>query len=86
MNAGVKEGDKILITGIGGGVALVALQLCVAKGAHVFVTSSNEEKIQKAVALGAVGGVNYKNGKSNNPSSISVCRCSPLLMYREVAR
>ncbi|CAL1705392.1 unnamed protein product [Somion occarium] len=60
INALVKKGDNVLITGIGGGVALIALQLCVALGANVYVSSGNEEKIRKAVSLGAKGGVNYK--------------------------
>lgn len=60
INAQVRKGDNVLITGIGGGVALIALQLCLAIGANVFVSSGNEEKIKKAVALGAKGGVNYK--------------------------
>lgn len=55
-----KDGAAILVTGIGGGVALMALRFAVARGAHVFVTSSSPEKIQKAVELGAAGGVNYK--------------------------
>lgn len=50
-------------SGIGGGVAITALQLCVAKGANVYVTSGDEEKIAKAVKLGAKGGVNYKDRK-----------------------
>ena len=58
----MKKDDNVLITGIGGGVALVALQLCVALGANVYVSSGKEEKIQKAIALGAKGGVNYKDG------------------------
>ncbi|KAG1756890.1 uncharacterized protein EDB91DRAFT_1094995 [Suillus paluster] len=60
VNAGASKGQNILITGIGGGVALLAMQLCLAKGANVYVTSSSEEKIRKATALGAKGGVNYK--------------------------
>ncbi|KAI0636553.1 NAD-P-binding protein [Trametes polyzona] len=60
VNAAVKPGDNVLITGIGGGVALIALQLCVARGANVYVTSSSEDKIRRAVALGAKGGVSYK--------------------------
>ncbi|GAA5853859.1 hypothetical protein JCM8547_007476 [Rhodosporidiobolus lusitaniae] len=59
--AGVKEGDNVLITGIGGGVAILALQFCVAAGANVWVSSSSEEKIKRAVELGATGGVNYKD-------------------------
>lgn len=54
------KGAAVLITGIGGGVALMVLRFAVARGADVFVTSSSEEKIQKAVELGAKGGVNYK--------------------------
>ncbi len=58
---GGSAGEKILITGIGGGVALFALQYAVAAGARVYVTSGSDEKIDKAIALGALGGVNYKN-------------------------
>ena len=54
-------GRNILVTGIGGGVALNALQFAVAKGCNVFVTSGSQDKIDKAVKLGAKGGVNYKN-------------------------
>lgn len=54
------KGAAVLITGIGGGVALMVLRFAVARGANVFVTSSSEEKINKAIELGAKGGVNYK--------------------------
>ncbi|TIC03528.1 NAD(P)-binding protein [Wallemia mellicola] len=48
--------------GIGGGVALQALQFAVAKGANVYVTSGNSEKLQRAIKqFGAAGGVNYKD-------------------------
>ncbi|KAH8106922.1 hypothetical protein BXZ70DRAFT_915626 [Cristinia sonorae] len=61
INAKVQKGQNVLITGIGGGVALIALQLCLARGANVYVTSGSEDKIRKAVNLGAKGGVNYKD-------------------------
>lgn len=54
------KGAAVLITGIGGGVALMVLAFAVARGADVFVTSSSEEKLKRAVELGAKGGVNYK--------------------------
>ena len=57
---GAKAGDKVLISGIGGGVALFALQFAVAAGCEVWVTSSSEEKIEKAKNLGAKGGFNYR--------------------------
>lgn len=53
--------DKnVLVTGIGGGVALMALEFARAAGANVYVTSSSQEKINKAKELGAKGGVSYK--------------------------
>ncbi len=64
MNGAVKKGDNVLITGIGGGVALIALQICVAQGANVYVTSGGADKIQRAVELGAKGGVSYKASMS----------------------
>ncbi len=54
-----KAGEKFLITGIGGGVALSCLQFALAAGLEAWVTSSSDEKIQKAVAIGAKGGANY---------------------------
>lgn len=57
----LKPQEKVLITGIGGGVALFVLQFAVALGAEVWVTSGSDDKIQKACELGAKGGVNYKN-------------------------
>ncbi|KOS17566.1 putative zinc-type alcohol dehydrogenase-like protein [Escovopsis weberi] len=53
-------GSNILVTGIGGGVALHVLQFGVASGCNVFVTSGDEAKIRKAVQMGAKGGINYK--------------------------
>ncbi|MDH5474936.1 MAG: zinc-binding dehydrogenase [Cyclobacteriaceae bacterium] len=53
--------NKVLITGIGGGAALFALSFAIASGAEVYVTSSNGNKISRAIELGAKGGVNYKD-------------------------
>ncbi|KAG2217306.1 hypothetical protein INT45_013002 [Circinella minor] len=57
----VQKGYNVLVTGIGGGVALFALQFALAAGANVFVTSSSPEKIEAAKKLGAEGGINYKD-------------------------
>lgn len=56
----LKKGENVLIPGIGSGVALFALQIAIAHGANVFVTSSSDEKLEKAKRLGAKGGVNYR--------------------------
>ena len=57
----IQKGDKVLITGIGGGVAQAGLALALAFGATVYVTSSSAEKIEYAKSIGAIGGVNYKD-------------------------
>ncbi len=57
--AKLRKGERVLITGIGGGVAVFALQFAVAAGAEAWVTSSSPEKIARAVALGAKGGFDY---------------------------
>lgn len=54
------RGRNIFVTGIGGGVALMVLLFAVAAGCNVWVSSGNQEKIDRAVRLGAKGGVNYK--------------------------
>jgi NADPH:quinone reductase-like Zn-dependent oxidoreductase len=59
--ARLKSGDKVLVTGIGGGAALFLLQMAAATGASVYVTSSSKEKMQKATQLGAKGAYNYKD-------------------------
>ena len=51
--AQVKSGEQVLIWGIGGGVALAALQLAKGRGARVWVTSSDPDKLARAKALGA---------------------------------
>jgi NADPH:quinone reductase-like Zn-dependent oxidoreductase len=51
-------GSRVLVQGTGG-VALFALQFAKLRGAHVTVTSSSDEKIEKAKALGADACINY---------------------------
>jgi len=60
-NAQLKSGEHVLILGIGGGVATAALQLAAHIGTHIIVTSSSDEKLEKAKTLGAEHGINYKN-------------------------
>ncbi len=57
--AKLQPGERVLISGIGGGVALLAMQFAVAAGAEVWVTSSSDEKIARARELGAKGGFKY---------------------------
>jgi NADPH:quinone reductase-like Zn-dependent oxidoreductase len=50
----------VLIHGIGGGVSVASLLLSVRRGARVIVTSSSDEKLERARALGALHAINYK--------------------------
>lgn len=57
----LQKGEVVVIPGIGGGVATFLLLFASALGARVFVTSGSDEKIRRAMELGAAGGVNYNN-------------------------
>ena len=54
----VKAGDTVLVLGTGG-VSMFALQFARAAGARVIATSSSDDKLARAIALGASEGVNY---------------------------
>jgi zinc-binding alcohol dehydrogenase/oxidoreductase len=60
--AGLREGEWVLVWGIGGGVATAAFRIAQALGAHTVVTSSSDEKLAKAAALGADVTVNHETG------------------------
>jgi NADPH:quinone reductase-like Zn-dependent oxidoreductase len=60
-NAELKPGEHVLIVGVGNGIAMAALQLAVRMGAHVIVTSSNDEQLDRAKNLGAEHGINDAN-------------------------
>jgi NADPH:quinone reductase-like Zn-dependent oxidoreductase len=54
-------GRTLLVPGAGGGVATFAVQIAAALGARVVVTSGSPEKLERACALGAVGGADYRD-------------------------
>jgi len=58
-HARIVAGQTVLVQGTGG-VSIFALQLARLMGAQVIVTSSSEQKLARAKALGAAHGVNYK--------------------------
>jgi NADPH:quinone reductase-like Zn-dependent oxidoreductase len=59
VTAGVGAGSTVVVLGTGG-ASLSTLQLAKAQGARVIVTSSSDEKIERAKALGADEGINYR--------------------------
>ena len=58
--AGAGPGTTVLLQGTGG-VSIFALQLAKALGARALITSSSDEKLSRALALGADAGTNYKS-------------------------
>ena len=54
----VTPGSTVLVLGTGG-VSMFALQFARSAGARVLVTSSSDEKLTRAVHLGATAGINY---------------------------
>lgn len=56
----IKPGDTVLVQGTGG-VSIFALQFARLAGAGVIVTSSSDAKLERAKALGARGGINYRD-------------------------
>lgn len=55
----VKAGDVVVVQGTGG-VSLFALQFAKLHGASVIITSSSDEKLERAMQLGADYGINYR--------------------------
>lgn len=62
-NGAVKAGDTVLLQGTGG-VSLFGLQFAKALGARVIITSSSDEKLERAKELGADETINYKQDES----------------------
>ena len=58
MAGEVGAGDTVLLLGTGG-VSIVALQLCTMLGARAVITSSSDEKLERAKKLGAWRTINY---------------------------
>ena len=58
--ARVQAGERVLVWGIGGGVAIACLQIGKLLGAHVTVTSSSDAKLARARALGADDTINHR--------------------------
>lgn len=57
--ARLRPGETVLIWGIGGGVALASLAIARRLGARVIVTSSSDDKLDRAKALGADATLNH---------------------------
>jgi len=59
--ARLRAGDVLLVVGVGGGVSSAGLLVGRAMGATVYVTSTNTDKLCRAIQLGAAGGFNSTN-------------------------
>jgi NADPH:quinone reductase-like Zn-dependent oxidoreductase len=59
VNGHLTSGDCVLVMGTGG-VSIFALQFAKAAGARVIITSSSDEKLERAKSMGADNLINYK--------------------------
>lgn len=57
----LQPGEKVLVTGAGGGVSTFVIQFAMSIGAEVYITSGDESKLKYFIELGVAGAVNYKN-------------------------
>ena len=55
----LQPGETLLISGVGGGVATFGLAFAVAHGAKVYVTGENQDVLDRAMEMGALGGLLY---------------------------
>ena len=60
MEAGLQQGETVLIHGGASGVGTAGIQLAREAGCRVFITAGTEEKVARCVDLGAELAINYK--------------------------
>lgn len=68
---GLKAGDTVLVQGTGG-VSIFALQIANMFGARAIVTSSSDEKLARALKLGASDGINYRKNEDWDESVLEL--------------
>jgi len=67
--SGLQAGESVLTMG-SGGVSLFALQMAKAAGARVYMTTSDEARAERLIALGADGVVNYRRHAEDWPQRV----------------
>ena len=83
----LERGETVLVLGAGSGVSTFAVALAAQAGARVLVTSSSEEKIERAKELGAEGGVLYtEEGWAEEAGPVDVVLDSVGATWRESLR
>ena len=84
---GLVDGESVLILGAGSGVSTMAVSLAAQAGCRVLVTSSSQEKIDRAKELGAEGGVLYtEDGWAEAAGPVDVVLDSVGSTWRESAK
>jgi putative PIG3 family NAD(P)H quinone oxidoreductase len=62
MEAGLSEGEKVVLHAGGSGVGTAGIQLCKSFGNPCFVTVGNEDKLSRCIDMGAQDGFNRHEG------------------------
>jgi NADPH:quinone reductase-like Zn-dependent oxidoreductase len=60
--AGLREGEWVLVWGVGSGIGSAALVIAKALGGRVIATSSSDDKLERGRELGADAVVNHRSG------------------------
>jgi len=84
---GLVDDESVLVLGAGSGVSTMAVSLAAQAGCRVLVTSSSQEKIDRAKELGAEGGVLYtEDGWAEAAGPVDVVLDSVGATWRESAK
>jgi zinc-binding alcohol dehydrogenase/oxidoreductase len=84
---GLVDDESVLVLGAGSGVSTMAVSLAAQAGCRVLVTSSSQEKIDRAKELGAEGGVLYtEDGWAEAAGPVDVVLDSVGSTWRESAK
>jgi NADPH:quinone reductase-like Zn-dependent oxidoreductase len=70
--AGVLPGERVLITGAGGGVGVAGVQIAAAAGAEVIASVRNPDNREAVVRLGAAKAIDPSEVEANGPYDVVV--------------
>lgn len=72
VEGNLQAGETVLLQGTGG-VSIFALQFAKAAGARVVITSSSDDKLERALDMGADHGINYKTTPEWGTAAAKLC-------------
>ncbi|MCL4768273.1 MAG: zinc-binding dehydrogenase [Hyphomicrobiaceae bacterium] len=83
-NARLREGETVLVHAGGSGIGSAAIQLAKAAGARVITTVGSEDKVARALALGADHVINYRQERFESRVRQITGRCGVEVVFEHV--